>query len=376
MKKTVAMIPARMGSKRVKFKNIRLINKIPLISYIINAAKESGCFDEIYINSESDILGEIADEHGIKFYKRPKELSSDTATNDDFVLDFINNVECKTLIQLLPTSPFLTPNEIKEFVNEMDNVETLISTKNEQIECVFNGSPINFEQKGQTLPSQQLTPIKVYACGIMGWDSDVFVKNMEKYNSGYHGGDGSIGYFTLKGFSTIDVDNEEDFKLAEMIAGSKSLKNEEPQYYSINKKETIEAYVPKILEKDGVMKSNFSEENTEIRNIRDVIRKMGKASWCDRMVNTENNSATLICQNPGEGNRLHYHNDWNEWWYIVDGEWEFEIEGEKKVVKKDDLVFIRKNRKHKIKAIGNKPAIRLAVSREDVGHIYDNDEKL
>ena len=52
MSKTIAMIPARMGSKRVPKKNIRLLNGTPLISYIIRAAKESGCFDEIYVNSE------------------------------------------------------------------------------------------------------------------------------------------------------------------------------------------------------------------------------------------------------------------------------------------------------------------------------------
>ena len=30
---------------------------------------------------------------------------------------------------------------------------------------------------------------------------------------------------------------------------------------------------------------------------------------------------TLIAQMPGEGNRLHHHTDWDEWWYIVEGEW-------------------------------------------------------
>jgi len=49
------MIPARLGSKRIEKKNIRLLNGAPLINYIIEAAKDAGCFDEIYINSEADI---------------------------------------------------------------------------------------------------------------------------------------------------------------------------------------------------------------------------------------------------------------------------------------------------------------------------------
>ena len=89
------------------------------------------------------------------------------------------------------------------------------------------------------------------------------------------------------------------------------------------------------------------------------------------MVNTESNSATIISQLPGEGNRRHHHPDWNEWWYILDGEWEWEIEGKKHIVKKDDIVFIEKNKKHKITASGSKPATRLAVSRGDVAHVYE-----
>ena len=59
--KIVAMIPARMGSKRVPKKNIRLLNNKPMIQYVIDAAKETGCFDSIYVNSESMMLKEISE---------------------------------------------------------------------------------------------------------------------------------------------------------------------------------------------------------------------------------------------------------------------------------------------------------------------------
>ena len=44
-------------------------------------------------------------------------------------------------------------------------------------------------------------------------------------------------------------------------------------------------------------------------------------------------------------------------------------------VKKDDIIFIPKNSWHKITAVGDKPAVRLAVSREDVKHSYDTSEE-
>ena len=82
---------------------------------------------------------------------------------------------------------------------------------------------------------------------------------------------------------------------------------------------------------------------------------------------------TIISQLPGEGNRRHYHPDWNEWWYILDGEWKWDIEGETRSIHKGEVVFMQKNREHKITAAGDKPAIRMAVSRADVAHVYPKD---
>ena len=77
---------------------------------------------------------------------------------------------------------------------------------------------------------------------------------------------------------------------------------------------------------------------------------------------------------PGEGNRMHHHPDWDEWWYIIEGDWEWMIEGTAKRVCKGDVVFIHRNRKHKITAIGDKMAIRLAISRADVDHVYESED--
>ncbi len=81
-------------------------------------------------------------------------------------------------------------------------------------------------------------------------------------------------------------------------------------------------------------------------------------------------NCTWIGQLPGEGNRLHYHPNWNEWWYIVKGEWKFEIDGEEMFLKEKDIVFIEKGKKHRITAVGDKIAVRMAVSRADVEHVY------
>ena len=135
---------------------------------------------------------------------------------------------------------------------------------------------------------------------------------------------------------------------------------------------TSDADVPRILKMDGVGFSNFDEANQEKTNVDDLIKKYGTTtSWSHTLADSDSNSATLICQLPGEGNRMHHHPSWNEWWFIIDGEWEWNIEGKKVRIKKGDFIFMEKNRKHKITAIGEKAAIRIAVSRYDVEHVYE-----
>ena len=68
--KIVAMIPARLGSKRVPKKNLRLLCGRPLISYNIETAVKSGLFDEVYVNSEAEIFSKIAKQYCYVFHNR------------------------------------------------------------------------------------------------------------------------------------------------------------------------------------------------------------------------------------------------------------------------------------------------------------------
>jgi len=374
--KIVAMIPARMGSKRVKSKNLRMLNGKALIEYILDTVSEVDLFDAVYVNSEDSVFANIAEKYEVDFYKRPEDLSSDRATNDEFAYDFLQNIECDILIQILPTSPFLTQEEIISFVDTMvkSDSDTLISVEHKQIACVYERAAINFDRLVKNPPSQTMTPVMSYATALMGWRSDKFIENMDSYGVAYHGGDCKTDYFELKGLSTIDIDTVEDFHLAEAIAISKSnITNLPPQYYMQNSRERSEVDVPSILLKDGVELNDLFDVNKEVVAISEIIASMPKdKSWSKRVIDTDSNSMTIISQMPEEGNRRHHHPDWNEWWYIVEGEWDWEIEGDVKKVVQGDIVFMEKNRKHKITASGTTRAIRMAVSRADVAHVYED----
>ena len=374
----IAMIPLRSGSKRVPGKNKRLLRGRPLAYYIIDAVVKSGAFNksQIFINSEDIGFKKIAEHFGINFYHRPQHLASDTATNDDFVVDFLENYSCQTLFQFLATSPLLTPNTIFKFVDEFlqSSAKTGISVAKQQIECIYDNKPVNFVRTEQTPPSQNLTPVFSYACGLMAWDTKTFINNYELYGASYHGGNEKFFTYPLSKIESVDVDTEEDFFIVDAIMEKMSVAKYLPPLSSITKYwdcnsrlPEFEIHVPSILEKDGV---------AGMRDISDVaiidISRILDERKCEmvRVVNSTSNSACLITQSKGEGNRLHYHPDWDEWWLILQGQWLFTIEGNEHIVSTNQLIKIPRNSWHQIQAISDEPATRLAVSRQDVVHAY------
>tara|TARA_B100000579_G_C22065882_1_gene503605 strand:+ start:93 stop:509 length:417 start_codon:yes stop_codon:yes gene_type:complete len=132
--------------------------------------------------------------------------------------------------------------------------------------------------------------------------------------------------------------------------------------------------VNKVLKKDGVSSIDLKTfENNPTTSLKNVSEKFNTTSWAARVVYNERFGGVLIKQNPGEGNRLHYHPDADECWVILEGEWEWYIDGVgTKTVKKNDIVLVKKNVKHKITCIGEKPGIRFAITKPDVDHIYED----
>lgn len=73
----IAIIPARGGSRRIPKKNIKMFHGKPIIAYSIEAAKESGLFDEIYVSSEDTEIGDLSKQYGAKWLDREPLLADD-----------------------------------------------------------------------------------------------------------------------------------------------------------------------------------------------------------------------------------------------------------------------------------------------------------
>ncbi len=216
----IAMIPARIGSTRLKMKNLALIDGKPLIYYTIEAAKTSGVFNRVVLNSDNEIFAEIARRYDIEFYQRPVELGSSSTKSDTVVYDFMSKHPSDVLAWTNPTSPLQTGHEIKEVINYFvkERLDTLITTKNEQVHCIYQDNPINFRMEEIFAQTQDLEPVQPFVYSIMMWRSRTFIDVYEKHGHALFCG--KVGYYPVSKKSALIVKTEEDLLLADFIVKS------------------------------------------------------------------------------------------------------------------------------------------------------------
>ena len=212
----LAMIPARMGSQRLKQKNLRELGGVPTIVRAIRKCKAAGCFDAVWVNSEHETFGEIAAAEGVNFHPRPKALANNTATSEQFVHEFLQAHECERVFQVHSIAPLLTANQVRDFVAAMDatGVDTLLSCTHEQIECALDGQPVNFSFTEKT-NSQDLRPVQRISWSITGWRRQTYLEAFAAGKTATYAG--TVGFHVLDRLAGHIIKTEEDLQIAEAL---------------------------------------------------------------------------------------------------------------------------------------------------------------
>lgn len=122
----LGVILARKGSKGIKDKNVRPLGGIPLIGHVGRAIAESKRVNHTIISTDSDSYGKIAQDYGIDYlFKRPPELSTDTASSRDCLIhavkqyEVIKKTKVDVIVELMCTNPFKTGALIDKVVSEI-----------------------------------------------------------------------------------------------------------------------------------------------------------------------------------------------------------------------------------------------------------------
>lgn len=228
---TIAMIPARMGSERLKMKNLVLLEGEPLIGHTIRAAKESGVFDRIVVNADHPVFREIAEQYDVQFYHRPERLASSSTRSDDVIYDFMEKHPAAYVAWVNPISPLQPAEEvaavIRYFIDE--HLDSLITVRQEQVHCNFRDEPLNYNPLEKFARTQDLEPLERFVYSVMMWRTRTF---METYRqNGYALLFGKMGFYPVSWLSTIIIKYEADIRLCQHILKGKTAGDNTPLTY-------------------------------------------------------------------------------------------------------------------------------------------------
>ncbi len=220
--RALAIITARGGSKRIPRKNIKEFLGFPIIKYSIEAALSSGCFEEIMVSTDDHEIAEVAVKYraSVPFY-RSEKTSDDFAMTADVIYEVLDEYkkqgnEFDLVCCIYPTAPFITKEKLKK------GYDLLIETgADSAIPVVKYGYPI---QRSLKIEDGYLKMI---------WPENIN-KRSQDLMPAYHD-TGQFYWLNVRSFlehkmlfakrtvpieipesEVQDIDNEEDWKIAEM----------------------------------------------------------------------------------------------------------------------------------------------------------------
>ena len=220
--KRVAIITARGGSKRIPRKNIKEFCGKPILAYSIEAALKSGVFDAVMVSTDDQEIAQVAKEYGAEVpFMRSADNANDFATTKDVVREVIeayqkNGQEFDQLCCIYPTAPFVTPNGLK-------NAMELLNTPGSQgampvVRFSFPPQRSLIIEEGSLRPkwpentlkrSQDLEPMYHDAGQFYCLDVKSFLEQDTMVPA-------VTAPIVLSDLEVQDIDNEEDWKLAEL----------------------------------------------------------------------------------------------------------------------------------------------------------------
>ncbi len=217
--KNIAIIPARGGSKRIPKKNIRNFLGKPIIAYSIEAAINSGLFNEVMVSTDDKEIAEIAIKYGAKVpFLRSAKNSDDFATTVDVIKEVLNIYSTKfdNACCIYPTAPFVNNISLGQAYNKLikykyDSVFPIVpysypiqrslETKGEKISMVWKE---HIDSRSQDLEK------RFHDAGQFYWfNIPVFLNKEVLFTD-------NTGYLEMNELVVQDIDTDLDWKLAEL----------------------------------------------------------------------------------------------------------------------------------------------------------------
>jgi CMP-N,N'-diacetyllegionaminic acid synthase len=223
--KILAIIPARGGSKGIPLKNIKKLDKLPLVAHTIQDAKISKQINRIIVSTDNKKIAEISKKYGAECpFLRPKSFSKDSSSTLDVIqhtIKFLKEVENyipDIVVILLPTSPFRSLNLIDDSIKLLrktnaTSVVNVAKNKDHAFKAFFLKDDFlkPFKKNHKKYYQRQLFPDFFHTTGSV---YTFWLTTLKKY--GHYYGPRMKPIVTNDDKMNLDIDNIFDFFMAEM----------------------------------------------------------------------------------------------------------------------------------------------------------------
>lgn len=218
--KTIAVIPARGGSKRIPEKNIQLLGGIPLLVHSIRYARaNSNLIDEIFVSTDDATIKKIALQYGVNVIDRPEALSGDLEPTVTALKHVLENIafEVENVVLLQPTNPLRPENLLREAFEryQKGNYDSLftVSGNHQKLGRIIKNKflPFNYEigQRSQDLEPLYFENGLLYITKAKAiFENKIITENAFPLEVNHI-------------FANIDIDTPDDLAYAEYLWGSK-----------------------------------------------------------------------------------------------------------------------------------------------------------
>jgi len=224
----VAIIPARKGSSELKNKNIIKLEKHPLISYSIEAAKKSKFIKKIFVSTDGEKIAKISKFYGAEVIKRPKSLSNSFIMPDTAVVHAINyiekniNIDYENVVFLQPTSPLRKCSDIDNAIqlfkkNKADSLFSSVSIHPFMWNVQKKWAKLNYNCKHRKR-RQDLEQNVIENGSIYITKKNLFKKHNNRFV-------GKITTYIMDSWSVFEIDTKKDVEIVSSLLSSKLVKS-------------------------------------------------------------------------------------------------------------------------------------------------------
>jgi N-acylneuraminate cytidylyltransferase len=226
--KTIAIIPARGGSKGLLNKNIHPVAGLPLLAWTVLQAREAALVDRVFVTTNDQAIAGVARKYGAEVIERPNEISGDKATSEAAIqhaLDVIgrdHGLVPDTVVFLQATSPLRLPGDIDRAIETFmrEGADSLISvTRADDLTIwerrgeAWNSVNFDYRNRGmrQDRPTQYIENGSIY----------IFTPEVLKRHGNRIGE--KLAAYTMEFWQTWEIDTIEEVDLVEYYMKKKGL---------------------------------------------------------------------------------------------------------------------------------------------------------